>query len=85
MEGTFQRCHLIVMETAGARPARQRVTEGEPADGQVCEAFMNNAGRLWKAVWAPIISSAIQVGITREQRAVVLGDRDIWSQCGGHG
>lgn len=46
---------------------------------QVLEAFQTGAGMLWKALWALIfgytISAAIQVLVTREQMAKVLGER----------
>lgn len=48
---------------------------------QVAEALFTGAGMLWKALWALIfgyvISSAIQVVVTREQMAKALGDRSI--------
>lgn len=46
---------------------------------QVLEALYTGAGMLWKALWALIfgytISGAIQVLVTREQMARVLGER----------
>ena len=46
---------------------------------QVIEALQTGAGMLWKALWALIfgyiISAAIQVLVTREQMAKVLGER----------
>jgi uncharacterized membrane protein YraQ (UPF0718 family) len=48
---------------------------------QVVQAFLTGAGMLWKALWALIfgyvISAAIQVLVTREQMARVLGERGI--------
>lgn len=46
---------------------------------QVLDAVLTGAGMLWKALWALIfgytISAGIQVLVTREQMARVLGDR----------
>lgn len=46
---------------------------------QVLEALRTSAGMLWKALWALIfgytISAAIQVLVTRQQMAKVLGER----------
>lgn len=46
---------------------------------QIVEAFTTGAGMLWKALWALIfgyiISAGIQVLVTREQMAKVLGER----------
>ncbi|MDX6750650.1 permease [Geminicoccaceae bacterium 1502E] len=46
---------------------------------QVAEAFLTGAGMLWKALWALIfgyaVSAAIQVLVTREQMAGLLGER----------
>lgn len=48
---------------------------------QIGEAFYTAAGMLWKALWALVfgylISSAIQVLVTREQMARVLGNRGL--------
>ena len=48
---------------------------------QVIEAFRTGGGMLWKALWALIfgyiISSAIQVLVTREQMAKLLGRRGL--------
>ncbi|MBM9595033.1 permease [Roseitranquillus sediminis] len=46
---------------------------------QVLQAFTTGAGMLWKALWALIfgyiISAGIQVLVTREQMAKILGER----------
>ncbi|MFP5510348.1 MAG: permease [Alphaproteobacteria bacterium] len=46
---------------------------------QIIEAFTTGAGMLWKALWALIfgyfISAGIQIFVTRDQMARVLGDR----------
>lgn len=46
---------------------------------QVAQAFLTGAGMLWKALWALIfgylISAGIQVLVSREQMARVLGER----------
>ena len=46
---------------------------------QILEAFTTGAGMLWKALWALIfgyiISAGIQVLVTREQMAELLGER----------
>ena len=46
---------------------------------QIIEAFTTGAGMLWKALWALIfgyiISAGIQIFVTRNQMARVLGDR----------
>jgi uncharacterized membrane protein YraQ (UPF0718 family) len=46
---------------------------------QIVEAFTTGAGMLWKALWALIfgyiISAGIQVFVTREQMAKILGER----------
>ncbi|WP_240453983.1 permease [Chachezhania antarctica] len=46
---------------------------------QMIEAFTTGAGMLWKALWALIfgyiISAGIQIFVTRDQMARVLGDR----------
>ena len=46
---------------------------------QIVEAFTTGAGMLWKALWALIfgyiISAGIQIFVTRDQMARVLGDR----------
>ena len=46
---------------------------------QIIEAFKTGAGMLWKALWALIfgyiISAGIQIFVTRNQMARVLGDR----------
>ena len=48
---------------------------------QVLDALLTGAGMLWKALWALIfgyiISAGIQVVVTREQVASVLGERGI--------
>ena len=48
---------------------------------QVIEALMTGAGMLWKALWALIfgylISAGIQVLVTREQMAKLLGERGL--------
>jgi len=46
---------------------------------QVVQAILTGAGMLWKALWALIfgylISAGIQVLVSREQMARVLGER----------
>ena len=48
---------------------------------QVLEAFTTGAGMLWKALWALIfgyiISACIQVLVTQEQMAKILGARGL--------
>jgi uncharacterized protein len=48
---------------------------------QILQAFMTGAGMLWKALWALIfgyvISAGIQVLVTREQMAKLLGERGL--------